>query len=424
MRATIHLVSAHDCVRLRPVVQPVLERGFAHAPFDVSGAETETLLEVGRQLTSERSFTRSDPDTPAPPRFLPEYDNLFLSHADRTRVTAGGEPVPLLRAPARARARCWWTACSPRPGASHAATTPQSSRSRRSEGWAIRTRSWPKRTAFSTSSRPTPPTTTSGSSRHRIDRTHGCGPAGGICYHSREGPANRALRELLLVSGPRLSLLLSGGDGCQVAGVHIGTTAGLTPGLGLVRPCRLNRRAGHRECHLERPHTRAIEVRRILGTDRCEARERARRDHQHALHIAVPRRTARIERAIGHDARRERRRNRRRENRDDILSAGKTYPAAQSRTRRGGRPGSSVRPVGPLAPLGPAGPAGPWGPRWLNASGNSPRGHFLPTSSTTSEPLALVSVAALGFRSASLDCPRSRRHGLTYTPDRIAARGR
>jgi len=86
----------------------------AYGPASVNDIQAWSGLSRLREVTEGlsrrlRAFTGPDggelldvPDAPrpgeyvhAPPRFLPEYDNLLLSFADRSRVIPDGRPVPL-----------------------------------------------------------------------------------------------------------------------------------------------------------------------------------------------------------------------------------------------------------------------------------------------------------------------------------------
>jgi hypothetical protein len=62
MRATLHLVTARDWARLRPLMDRVLARGFSSSPFSkqVADVDLTAVLAFGRELLAEEPRTRGE----------------------------------------------------------------------------------------------------------------------------------------------------------------------------------------------------------------------------------------------------------------------------------------------------------------------------------------------------------------------------
>jgi hypothetical protein len=95
MRATIHLVSARDCLAMRPLIQPVLDRGLAaNWGKQLPGVDRRALAAAGRALVEERPMTFSELGAALSERW-PQYPPAALAQGVRTLV-------PLVQVPPRA----------------------------------------------------------------------------------------------------------------------------------------------------------------------------------------------------------------------------------------------------------------------------------------------------------------------------------
>ncbi|HET9017762.1 MAG TPA: winged helix DNA-binding domain-containing protein [Thermomicrobiaceae bacterium] len=96
LRATVHLVTADDCLALAPVIQPVLTRTLhVNSPFGrrTAGVDHEALLSAARALLDASPLTKSELGRLLHERW-PEYDAEALAYAVQLQT-------PLVQGPPR-----------------------------------------------------------------------------------------------------------------------------------------------------------------------------------------------------------------------------------------------------------------------------------------------------------------------------------
>jgi hypothetical protein len=100
MRSTIHLVTADDCLRLRPLLQPVIERGLRGAyGKHLAGLDVARLLAAAEPLFADRALTFAEAGTRLRRRF-PKYDAHALGYALRAHAALVQVPPRGLWGPA------------------------------------------------------------------------------------------------------------------------------------------------------------------------------------------------------------------------------------------------------------------------------------------------------------------------------------
>jgi hypothetical protein len=87
MRNTIHLVTADDAYRLRPLLAPLLERGFKSSPFGtlLSGLDLDPVVAAGRTAVDATPLTFAELGAALNKRW-PAHDGQALAQAIRTHV--------------------------------------------------------------------------------------------------------------------------------------------------------------------------------------------------------------------------------------------------------------------------------------------------------------------------------------------------